>query len=74
MTKKVQRMTPIIVLPQIVPNPHPQKSIFWGGGLGTIRQGRICGRIALPPTPRNKGCVSPVAAPPPPSPFSSSRI
>jgi hypothetical protein len=75
MTKKLRRMTPIVILPQIVPKTPRKYFNLGGGGEGTIRQGRIQGRMAPPHAKEQKLCVTcGCAPPPPPPPFSSSKI
>ncbi len=41
MTKKLRRMTPILILPQILPTPTPKKSIKLPLFLGKIVEGKI---------------------------------
>jgi hypothetical protein len=64
MTKKLQRMTQIVILPQIVSDPPPKNYNFLGG-VGTICQGRIEGTIASPHAKEQKLCVICGCAPPP---------
>ena len=71
MTKKLRRMTPIVIVPLSMTKPPPKKKIYFGVGFWArfLEVPNASRYDCPPPMPRNKSCVSPVAAPlPPPSP------